>query len=118
MGRLQDLLAVTEKIDRLLDTTYKSNEERMKIIEELNELLEKRGTILKTIVAPYTEEETTLGKQVIELDQSIQAKMEILYDSIRADLKHLKQKKDSNKTYMNPYGKMETIDGMYLDNKL
>lgn len=118
MSRLNDLLEVTEKIASLLETKYETNDERIVIIDRLNELLEERGKLIESIVPPYTEEEKEIGKRVIAHDKKIQESMENLYETIREDLKHLKQKKDSNKTYINPYGKMGTVDGMYLDNKL
>lgn len=118
MDRMNQLYTITEKILTTLKGDFQTNDERMKVIGEVNGLLEDREEVLKTILPPYTDNEKVIGRKIVDLDQEIQEKMEVLYLTVRDDLKYLKQKKDSNLSYMNPYGKMETIDGMYMDNKL
>lgn len=118
MNRLDSLYNTTNEIIKTLNKTYTDVDDRTKIISEVNELLEQRDVILEGIKPPYTEEEESVGKEVVMMDLKIKEKMEDLYKSVQTDLRKLKQKKDSNKRYMNPYQGMKTVDGMYMDDKL
>lgn len=118
MNRLDSLYNTTKQILHTLNKDHATIDERTEVISKINKLLEQRGTILEQIRAPYTEAEELVGKEIIKMDEKIREKMELIYKEIQDDLRKLKQKKDSNKTYINPYKGMKTVDGMYLDNKL
>lgn len=118
MGRMDDLYIVTNELLNLLKKENSNAEERTNVITKVNELLERRGEIIQKIKPPYSDEEEQIGIKIIELDKEIRAKMDSIYNAIQHDLKQLKQKRDSNITYMNPYKNMKTVDGMYLDDKL
>jgi len=118
MNRLDELYETTKQILGSLDADYDKFDKREEIIAKLNELLEKRATIIKQIAPPYSVEEESIGKKIVTMDSQIKTKMEHLFTTVQADLKQLKQQKESNISYMNPYKNMKTVDGMYLDNKL
>lgn len=118
MNRLDSLYDTTKEIIKTLNKTYTDVDDRTEIISKVNELLEQRGAILEEIKPPYTAEEESIGKKVVIMDQKIRKKMDDLYKAVQTDLRKLKQKKDSNKTYMNPYKGMKIVDGMYMDDKL
>ena len=118
MEHMKSLYETTKQILDTVNKEYYTVDERAIIITRVNELLEKREVILKKIKAPYSKEEEAIGGEVVKMDRQISAKMELIYEAIQQDLKKLKQQKNSNKTYINPYKDMKTVDGMYLDDKL
>lgn len=118
MNRMDSLYKTTKDMLEVLTENYTTVDERTTVISKINNLLEKRSVILKEITPPYSEKEESIGKEIIKMDRTIREKMDHIYKLIQTDLRKLKQKKDTNKTYINPYKDMKTVDGMYLDNKL
>jgi len=118
MSRMESLYKISKKMLKTLNKDYISVDERMDIINKVNNLLGERGLIIEVLNPPYTPKEEVIGLQVVELDKLIRERMDELHKTIQMDLKQLKQQKDSNKRYINPYKDMKTVDGMYLDNKL
>lgn len=118
MKRVEALYTLTKEMLELLDKPCESFEARDRLIESIDAMLNKRETLVQQVQPPYTEEEVQLGKQIVEMDRIIKEKMHHVLGSIEGDLRRLKQKKDSDKTYINPYKNLETVDGMYVDNKL
>lgn len=118
MNRMELLYDTTKQMVEELQKEYSDVDTRTEIISNINTLLEKRDAMLEKLTPPYTEEEEAIGKKIIEMDVIIKEKMDHIYKAVQDDLKHLKNKKDSNKAYLNPYKGMKTVDGMYLDNKL
>src|SRR5699024_9008523 len=92
--------------------------DRSDAIEQINWLIEKRASLLKQIQQPYLEKERSRGKEIIRLNELIKDKMNRMYGIIKMDLKRVQKKREQNYSYINPYGKIKTIDGMYLDSKL
>lgn len=118
MERMEELYSKTKEILSLLHKVDNRDTDRDMIITEINQLLEQRSRILKEIVPPYSDEEMAIGKSVTVLDEEIEANMLALFNRVREDYKQVKKKKDLGASYINPYGNMKTVDGMYLDNKL
>ncbi|HLS23547.1 MAG TPA: hypothetical protein VK037_06475 [Pseudogracilibacillus sp.] len=118
MERIQPLYKTTKQLLEVVEKPYETFEEREKLIDEMNKLLVQREELMQEVKPPYTEEEETLGKQIIKMDETIKEKMNELFRSVQTDLRQLKQKRDSDKTYINPYKNLETVDGMYVDDKL
>lgn len=118
MGRMDSLYKTTVQLVQVLTKEYKTVDQRTEIISKVNKLIERREEILQEIHPPYTKEEEIIGTKVVQLDKQISEKMDLLYREIQDDLKQLRKKKNTNKTYINPYQNMSTVDGMYLDNKL
>lgn len=118
MNRMESLYKTSKEILDILNKEQFTSDERTVVITLINNLLEQRATILEQLKPPYSEAEEAIGVQIVEMDKVIRKKMDRIYQEIQNDLKQLKQQKNSNRTYINPYKDMKIVDGMYLDNKL
>jgi len=113
-NRVQHIYDLTKDIVSLLNN---HEIEREQMISELTELLQKREQLLENLKSPYTEAEQNIGEEIVELNKTIDTKVEQLFTDIKSDLNKVKQKKSLNLSYINPYGNIKTTDGMYLDSK-
>src|SRR5690625_48633 len=114
-NRLQNIYDITTNMLKLLNSLDNNNREY--IIQEITELIEKRDLMVKEVKPPYSDEELIIGKRVTKLNNTIQAKMDTLFNQVKQDIIQLKQNKSSNLSYINPYGQIKTTDGLYLDSK-
>lgn len=94
-----------------------TSEKREEIIEEINRLVEQRSTEMSEIVPPYTKHEKQLGQEIVFLSMAIEKEMNQLFDDLKQEMKKVKKQKDTNRSYINPYGKITSTDGMYVDSK-
>ncbi len=115
MGRLEELHTVTLELLHLLEN--REDNDREKTIQHIDQLIGKRDKIIETIKAPYTNEEEELGKQILQLNERIMHELDQLYNLVKKDMKRIKQQKERNRSYINPYGSIKTTDGMYVDRK-
>lgn len=113
---LSELLQVTEQLKEVLNVPVTSAN-REEIIEQTNALIEKRETYIAKIETPFSVEEKQIGEQIIDLNIFIQKQMEQLFSDLKVEMKQVKQKKQSNRLYVNPYKSTQAIDGMYMDEK-
>jgi len=116
MNKVQKVYEITESIHQLL-FNQDQKLEREQLIEQVNELIDQRQKEVDQLAPPYTEEETKLGQKTIQFDEAINEELSVLFKNIQADMKEVQQRKAQNKSYINPYGKLKTTDGMYLDSK-
>ena len=116
MEHLDELLKLTEQLRDLLDNEITSKN-REKIIEQTNYLIEMRGKHLQHIKPPFTASEQEIGKRIIHLNTFIQEQMDGLFSDLKVEMKQVKQKKQSNRSYVNPYKSVQSIDGMFMDTK-
>ncbi|MUV39064.1 Flagellar protein FliT [Lentibacillus sp. JNUCC-1] len=116
MHKLEDLLDVTERLAGLFGSSD-TKQSREQLIDEMNQLVEERGRIMSHIQPPFTEEEKQIGKQVVELNQSIKVEMDQLFAELKTEMKQIKQLKKNNQSYTNPYQNVQTMDGMFMDSK-
>ncbi|TMN21350.1 flagellar protein FliT [Lentibacillus cibarius] len=116
MNRLQNLWDTTNLLHDVL-TEAMETKNREKNIERINELVEYRGELLQQVVPPFTDDEKRLGKQLILLNEQVQEKMDTLFTTLKQEMKQMKKQKKSNRTYIDPYEHVKTIDGMFLDSK-
>src|SRR5690625_3312857 len=117
MSRIQTLYDMTKQLERLLDQPI-HNTNREAIIKEVNELIEERGEYMNQLTPPYTHEEKMIGQKIVILNESIQQKMNKLFSELKGEMQQMKKQKKSNQSYTNPYNKVNSMDGMFLDNKL
>lgn len=115
MGEVNVVYDITVQMDRLLQK--QSDLERSELIKDLNELMEKREILIQQLSGPYTDEDKETGNRLLNLNKKVSIGMNILFNDVKQDLKQLRQQKESNKSYINPYGNMKTTDGLYLDSK-
>jgi flagellar protein FliT len=116
MNRLKALYDVTRKLDKLLKQPVQPKS-REDVITQVNTLIEQRGDFLQKITPPFTDEEKGTGKEIVILNEQIQKQMHLLFNALKQEMKQVKKQKKSNRTYTNPYEKMEVMDGMFMDRK-
>jgi flagellar protein FliT len=110
-----ELFHVTKKLYELLHRPV-GKEQRDETIEAIQELLDKRDSLIEQLQPPYNEEEQELGMQIVSLNEAIAEKLQQLKQQIQQDLKMIKQKKTANQNYMNLYQPL-SLDGMFYDKK-
>lgn len=116
MNRLKVLHEVTLQLKEVLDQDI-TTKNREQTIEQVNQLVEERGKYMDELIPPYTEAEKQLGHDLIFLNGEIEKKMHVLFDDLKTEMKQVKKRKKSNRTYTNPYENVKTMDGMYMDSK-
>ncbi|HLS06701.1 MAG TPA: hypothetical protein VK079_02020 [Bacillota bacterium] len=117
---------MTRHIEKLYDLTEELlnlviqkplNKNRESLINDINDLIDRREKCIKNIQPPYTENEVTIGQQIVQMDEEISQKMLHMQQSIRNEIKHMRKSKQSTTSYVNPYENVRTIDGMFLDQR-
>ncbi|MGM8364593.1 flagellar protein FliT [Virgibacillus sp. W0181] len=116
MNQLEHLYNLTIKLENILEQPVTINT-RDEVIAAANQLINERAVYIEQMKPPYTEQEEQIGKQIIASNEKIKLKMNNLFDELKQDMKQVKKQKKSNRTYINPYGKLQTTDGMYMDSK-
>ena len=115
MGEVEQFLGASEKLFSHLKTTP-TDEERTEFIDQINILLDTREEAIqrldKTDISTHS-----LYNHLLELDKSINERLEKVMNVVKGDLKDLQQKKRHETSYTNPYAATQTLDGMYFDNK-
>lgn len=103
--------------DKLLTVSKDVNEEtRDETIAQIEALLDIREKLQLDIVAPFTEEEEAFGKQLVEIEASVQVNLALFTKRIRTDISDSQTKKVHMKSYVNPYSNVAR-DGTYYDTK-
>lgn len=118
MGRLDALLQETNALLGSLQQLDDPKIQRDQVIEKIQGQIDRREELMNEISQPYSAEEMKIGQEIIVLNEEIMKRMNHLYEHVKDDLKQVQQRKDQNYSYLNPYGKIKTTDGMYWDNKL
>jgi len=116
MGKLDTIYDVTNKIENILNQSI-TTKNRESVISEVTTLIEERGRMMEELTPPFSEQDKSLGKKVVQLNVQIEKKMELLFESLKHDIRKMNKKKESNRSYINPYGNIKSTDGMYLDSK-
>lgn len=116
MSRLDALYQITVQLHALLSEDM-TVDNRESLLEKVNTLLDQRALEMKQVTPPYTEAEQTRGKDIVRLNKAVEEKMNHLFADLKKEIQHVKKQKQSNYSYINPYGKMTSTDGMYVDSK-
>lgn len=116
MNRVQPIYDITLKMQQLLATDITSND-RESVIEEISSLLIQRGRYMEEAKEPFTKEELEMGKVLLPLNKEVQEKMDLLFRGLKLEMKQVKKQKNSNRQYTNPYDKVQTMDGMFMDKR-
>ncbi|SOB91405.1 flagellar protein FliT [Ureibacillus xyleni] len=118
MENIQQLLQVSARLFKHLSDIPKGDE-RSSYIEEINQMLDERGTIIEKLrleefqIDPNNKTHDTL----VKLDQGIRERLKIVFEAVKQDMKDLQNSKKNEKQYMNPYSSVQVMDGMYYDKK-
>jgi len=86
------------------------------VIEQIEELLEKREQLLKQLPHTLTDEQKQMGKELLALDREANALLQQLKQQIQQDLKQTKQTKIAAERYDEVYDSL-AIDGMFYDKR-
>ena len=116
MSRLDKLYDMTVNLKAVLDQDI-TPENRDEIIIKVHELLDQRASEIRKRITPYTKEEKQLGHKIVLLNDVIETQMDKHFEDLRQEMKQTKKQKKLNRSYINPYGKITSTDGMYVDSK-
>ncbi|MEK9197502.1 flagellar protein FliT [Ureibacillus sp. 179-F W5.1 NHS] len=118
MDNTQQLLQISAKLLKHL-TNIPKGEERSEFIDEINDMLDERGTIVEKLRQEGFQMDPTnkLHTTLVELDSGIRARLDDTMKLVKQDMKDLQQSKKHEKQYMNPYASVQVMDGMYYDKK-
>ncbi|WP_107840326.1 flagellar protein FliT [Metasolibacillus meyeri] len=118
MEKLQHLLQVSAKLYQHL-TEIPTGEKRDAYIEEIEALLNQRGTYMQDLLASGFKFDTTnrSHQMLAELDKGIRERLNKVMEAVKEDMKELNNAKKNEKQYINPYASVSTMDGRYYDNK-
>ncbi|WP_042222461.1 flagellar protein FliT [Oceanobacillus manasiensis] len=116
MNRVKPVYDVTLRLEKVLsqETTPKNRET---IIEQVNQLVELRGKQMEKVFPPFSNEEIQLGELLLGMNRTIEEKMESLFRDLKLEMKQVKKQKKSNRTYINPYEKVSSRDGKFMDSR-
>ena len=98
-------LAVEHDHETFIEVIEQAADERDELLKELNLSDEERKT------------QQSIIDEVIELDQQLNRMVNQYFDSFKREIIILKKKKDTNMKYTNPYSKMKSPDGAFLDKR-
>ncbi len=90
--------------------------DREELILDIHLRLDRRDRLLSSINPPFSEEETLLGKQIIQWNQEIVIKFEEIKKQIQFDISNLQKAKRTSVNYMNQLS-YSSPDGMYYDKR-
>lgn len=113
VSAVKEFYEATIELIRILQKPQTERDEKILKVEEL---LDKREHLMKSIVPPYTPKESEIGKQIVQLNARLDQLLKTEKISIQKDIKGLQTKKESNTKYVNPYQNLST-DGMFYDKK-
>ncbi|WP_342508904.1 hypothetical protein [Sporosarcina sp. FSL K6-2383] len=106
---------VTEKLLALAAGEI-SEEQRDAMILSIEGFLDDRDKLQAQIVAPFTSEEESFGKELVAMEADVQKKLALFTKQIRVDISESQSKKDHMKNYINPYSNVAR-DGTFYDTK-
>ena len=118
MNYEQQLLQISAKLYQQLESLPQSDY-REDFIEEINRQLDERGRLLQLLSEEgfILDQENKSHKMLVELDQGICKRLELVMEEIKSDMKNLQKTKKNEKQYINPYSSVRVMDGMYYDKK-
>ncbi|MFD1416974.1 flagellar protein [Oceanobacillus jeddahense] len=116
MNRIVPIYQLTESMLQLLSQEIDSHN-REEVIDIFQKKMEERGQLLEAIAPPYTQDEDKLGKAVVQMNQDIEQKIKYIFFALKNEMKQVQQQKKSTTSYSNPYKNIQSMDGMFLDQK-
>ncbi|WP_155591988.1 flagellar protein FliT [Lysinibacillus cavernae] len=118
MQQINQLLQTSANLFKHLGDIPKG-EERDNYIENINAMLDKRGTIINDLKQEgfHFDEQDRVHRTLLELDNGIKKRLAAVMDAIKQDMANLQKTKKSEQQYYNPYSNVRVMDGMYYDKK-
>ena len=115
MSIVSELLDITKAMVKLLREPIEK-EKRDGVIEQIEQLLEKREQLLQHLPNVLTDEQKQTGKELLALDREANELLHQLKQQIQQDLKQMKQTKEAAHRYHDLYEPL-SIDGMFYDKR-
>ncbi|NOG29166.1 flagellar protein FliT [Lysinibacillus fusiformis] len=118
MQLINQLLQVSANLFKLLGEIPKG-EERNEYIDNINNMLDKRGKIIGYLVQEgfQFDEQNRIHQTLLDLDKGIKERLAAVMDAVKQDMANLQKTKKSEQQYFNPYSNVRVMDGMYYDKK-
>ncbi len=107
--------------------TEPEKEEREVYIEQVMRYLDQRDVLISYLQGQdsssfnidskrYTDEEKQLGAKIVQYNQMIEERLKTQLGNIEIDLVQIRNKKNNQKKYANPYENV-AADGMFFDKR-
>ncbi|MFJ7917859.1 MULTISPECIES: flagellar protein FliT [unclassified Lysinibacillus] len=118
MQLIDQLLQVSANLFKLLGDSP-NGEERDEYIDNINSMLDKRGTIIEVLIQEgfHFDEQNRIHGTLLELDNGIKERLVAVMNAVKQDMANLQKTKKSEQQYFNPYSNVRVMDGMYYDKK-
>ena len=113
---MEVIQAFYQATNQLIELLQQDKLDRDVRIEKIQNLLDQREALLKSIQPPFSQAEQELGKQLVELNQQVEQLLQKQKQEIQQDIKQLHIQKESNQKYTNPYESL-SIDGVFYDKR-
>ncbi|MCL1699942.1 flagellar protein FliT [Lysinibacillus sp. Bpr_S20] len=118
MQLINQLLQVSANLFKLLGD-IPNGEERDEYIDNINDMLDKRGKFIEDLVQEgfQFDEQNRIHRTLLELDHGIKERLATVMNAVKQDMANLQKTKKSEEQYFNPYSNVRVMDGMYYDKK-
>jgi len=118
MQLIDQLLQVSASLFKLLGD-IPNGEERDEYIDNINNMLDKRGEIIEVLGQEgfQFDEQNRIHRMLLDLDNGIKERLAAVMSAVKQDMANLKKTKKSEEQYFNPYSNVRVMDGMYYDKK-
>ncbi|MBA2874641.1 flagellar protein FliT [Thermaerobacillus caldiproteolyticus] len=116
MDLVEELASCSEKLLSILQHSAIGREVQ---IEQINELLTKRESIIEKLKQAKTNdlEKHPKAAQIVKMEQEIKKGLHQLFTLIKKNIKELNEKKRFHQSYVNPYTHLQTVDGRFYDKR-
>ncbi|WOV85039.1 flagellar protein FliT [Sporosarcina jeotgali] len=112
-----ELVQWKDATERMLTLSISNNEDQRDImIASIEAILDEREKLQPYIQPPFSSEEEVYGKELVAQELKVAVRLESYLNAIRKDLSTSQTKKDSVRSYVNPYSKVAR-DGTFYDTK-
>ncbi|UOR14058.1 flagellar protein FliT [Halobacillus amylolyticus] len=112
----EQFASITAQLDEMIHQRV-TDQNRTKVLEEVDKLLDQREQLLTSLPQPQTSEEQAIVERIIKREPAMNQKLEFLLNDLKVDLRNMKKQKSSKQRYTNPYQSVSTYDGMFMDHK-
>lgn len=98
---------------------FPEEDNREEFIDDVTKEIDKLEVLAKELKDSGFEYDPSKREHEIlfELDKGVRERLNKLFNVIKADLKDLQNAKKNEVQYANPYGHVQSMDGMYYDKK-
>ena len=117
-NEIQELLQISASLYAQLGEVP-TGELRDDYIDEINNKLDMRSQVIEQLLQQGFEFDANEKSHAVllELDRGIKERLQNVIIDIKKDMKELQNAKRNEQQYSNPYGHVQTMDGMYYDKK-